>query len=69
VCRNSGDTGCREGVKRRRPDTDDAEVREIPIPRRAVQRGRDANTKEGGDANTRKQGMLMPRGVTLNDQG
>jgi len=29
------------------PDTDDAEVRGIPIPRIAVQRGWDTDTKEG----------------------
>jgi hypothetical protein len=29
------------------PDTNDAEVQGIPIPRRVVQRGWDANTEEG----------------------
>jgi hypothetical protein len=28
------------------PDTDNAQVRGIPIPRRAVQRGRDADTEK-----------------------
>jgi hypothetical protein len=38
------------------PDTEDAEVRGIPMPRSAVQRERDADT-ERGDANTRREGM------------
>jgi hypothetical protein len=43
------------------PDTNDAEVRGILIPRRVVQRRQDPDTEE--------EGMLMPWGVTLNDQG
>jgi hypothetical protein len=38
------------------PDTDDAEVQGMPIPRRAVQRGRDANA-EGCD--TEQPGMKI----------
>jgi hypothetical protein len=47
-----------EGVLKQEKDTDDAnaKVRGIPIPRR-------------GDADMRKEGMPMPRGVILNDQG
>jgi hypothetical protein len=40
------------------PDTEDAEVRVIPIPRSVVQRERDADAEEG---DTERAGMRIPR--------
>jgi hypothetical protein len=43
------------------PDTEDAKVQGIPIPKSAVQRERDANTE--------REGMPMLKSVILREQG